>query len=419
MVFIALKSSSYPRDLKLIVRVLAAYLLVSFTVRPLLYLSGEATGQRSAITDVRTSGDYGSFVRIYSVLILGSFTLGLVIHLLCKSQVMQKSELLINSRRSINFCDLSILGSISGILAIVIEQSEFQNPISKSVISVGVVTFCMFIWRRGDYDYSVFRKFFLFSIFFLYLATLYVFTDLTKGPLFGPIIFLLATSNFWQGKANKFTKYAVGCLLIILGVAIFQFLQSRYLGEGYVSEYNSRVDSFPWYLSWLYTIAIRFDIFKATTDAVLAGSGTLGGVNELISMLLSALNWNPDSGRTESSYGQIWNQLVTSKSFFGANESSVSLATGFTADGWIWGGALGVIIFSALHGLIIKYVASMMSAGIFVSTVAFGLITTNNFYETGLVGFFSLLSSSIKTSLFILILSIAVSNNFAKKSKQK
>ena len=155
------------------------------------------------------------------------------------------------------------------------------------------------------------------------------------------------------------------------------------------------------------------------SDAYFAGIGSLGSFGDLFKFLAHALTWNPGLGRSESSFGQIWNQSITAKSLYGAQFSKVSLAVSPIADGWIWFGFWGVLLFSIIYGQVLRFLGKQLDEGGSLAFFAMSVVSTNAFFENSLVSITSLVSGGIKMTLFYILLRFIFENYQSKKHDAK
>ena len=119
--------------------------------------------------------------------------------------------------------------------------------------------------------------------------------------------------------------------------------------------------------------------------------------------LSNKLVWNPNSGRTELSFGQEWNQLVTNQSIPSSRFSNVALAQGMIAEGFIWSGIISLIIECVVFALIFIWLGNLMDGRPINRIFAFGLIANAAIFEMGIVQFSSVLSGAVKIYLFLIV----------------
>ena len=135
-------------------------------------------------------------------------------------------------------------------------------------------------------------------------------------------------------------------------------------------------------------------MFTSVSDAYFAGKGALGGFKEFTEFVTDSLFWNPSSGRTAQTYGQVWNQRVTSISLPDSKLSPVSLAQGPTADGLVWFGMEGVILANLVLAISALILGRLLTSGTLSSVFVMTIVGSNVFFEAGIIQLARLLESS-------------------------
>lgn len=387
------------RGLKFLLLTLSGYWFLSFFLRPILFLYSRNHDIRSSVYDFRIGQSPTNFISVMSPIVIGCFIfcLPLLIWNL-KSKTMEY--------KSVDFKDFSWVihyGIIVGLFSAVVEQSIYRNPFSKSLVNLIPFCLCALLWQRKTLQIPKINQIFIVfssSISILMLATK---SGHFKGILLTPVLVLLSTLSLWGDKEKKFKRLLTVFFTFLLSVPFFSVLQNRKLGSVAVSEFNSYGDAFPWYLSPFLTLCVRFDQFARTADAHFAGSGALGGFTGWIKYILVNLEWNPGTGRTDLSFGNAWNQLVTNRTVPGARFSPVSLAQGMIGEGLIWAGFSSLIIECLLLSLVFIWVGKLLDSGVLSIIFAFGIIGNSTLFEAGVVQAASSFSSILKIIFFLWI----------------
>lgn len=385
---------------RFLIQLMGGYTALQYLVRPVLFLYSRDHGVFSDLYDSRIGNDRSLFVHIYLIALIGTGCLA--ISFFPKSKILMLRNKNSNASRTLttDYARLSVVGSVIGLLAILMELSFLRNVLSKSMLPIGLVTFSIFLWNRHKYTLPRERKLLIYVSGSLAVFALSSFSGDSKGILLFPIVLFISTLNIWKQRSVLGKKILIGLMVLFASIPIFSILQLRKLGSSFSTDLSQAQDTFPWFLSWLYPLAVRFDAFHALTDAFFAGTGYLGNLGVLLKYALVTLQWNPSSGRSDISYGQTWNQLVRQKSLTGSNLSSVSLAQGMPADGWLWAGYVGTVFFSIAIGLFLRLLGKMMDRNRLSVIFSFAIITSNTLFETGIVGIFALISGALKVTLF-------------------
>lgn len=397
--FLYLKSLKFPLPTKFLIQILCGYLALEYLVRPPLLYYANSKNIRLTFSDIRLVNDQTHFLNAYSLCVIGNFAL--VSTVILVGQKFSKDFTLPNMQNDAEIISLVSFGLIIGFLSIFIESSNFQNPISKSLTTLGHITYCLYLWKRPDmaiiFDKSKTLVIHIFGIMSIF--TLYFFTDYSKGPLFVPLIIYVYRSRIWKKKFDPLRFTAISFLLIFSVLSSFNKLQGRYLGEGYRASMADSAGKLPWYIDWMRPIANRFDLFTSVSDAYFAEKGALGGFKEFMEFVTDSLFWNPSSGRTAQTYGQVWNQRVTSISLPDSKLSPVSLAQGPTADGWVWFGMEGIILANLVLAISVLILGRLLTSGTLSSVFVMTIVGSNVFFEAGIIQLARLLNLGVKVFL--------------------
>ena len=383
--FLYLKSLHFPLPTKFLIQILCGYLALEYLIRPPLLYYANSQNIWLTFSDVRLANDQTHFFNSYSLCVIGNFAL--VSTVILVGQKFSKDFTLPNMKQDTEILSLLSFGLIIGFLSIFIESSNFQNPISKSLTTLGHITYCLYLWKRPDMAIILSKsKTLVIHIFgIMSILTLYSFTNYSKGPLFAPLVIFIYRSQIWKKKFDSLSFAALSFLLLFSGLFLFNKLQDRYLGEEYRASMADSVGKLPWYIDWMKPIANRFDLFTSVSDAYFAGNGALGGFKEFMEFVTNSLLWNPSSGRIEQTYGQVWNQRVTSISLPDSKLSPVSLAQGPTADGWVWFGIEGVILVNLVFAISVLILGRLLSSGTLSSVFAMTIVGSNVLFEAGII----------------------------------
>jgi hypothetical protein len=304
---------------------------------------------------------------------------------------------------------------LSGFIALLVEYSDARNPFSKSLFMLLPVSFSTFIWCYQRYTLSKKIK----LTFFIIGTTGTVFTsihlDFSKGVLLTPLLVFIFSRRLWSRKAKVWTKSFILASLVSLVFPLFSFLQTLHLGQIRVSDQSRFADLLPWFFSPFVLISGRFDQFARITDAHLAAESSLGGYSSWLTYFIRGLAWNPSSGRSELSFGQTWNQLVTNQSIPGSRLSSVSLAQGMVGEGYIWGRYDTLVIEALFFSVAFMIIARLLNGHALSVLVAFCIIANCSFFETGTIGVANSISAGLKIYLYMFM----VYQIFAKSTRNK
>jgi hypothetical protein len=382
---------------------LSAFWFFSFFIRPLIFIYTRNNFISNSIFDARLGQDRQSFVRVMSAILLGC-TAFLVPLLIQRRQQLRKNPEPIHFSDQRDYIKLITFCFASGFVSLLIDDSRFRNPFSKSLIPLISMSFLVYIWNRKKLRLTK-GNHFLFMLlgctgtFFLYVAQ-----NNSKGILLTPLLIYIATLPNWRYRQRKIRNLFLGVLISILAIPVFSVLQSYKLGVTGLSEVKSASDSLPWYLSPFVVIADRFDQFARIVDVFFAAPQSLGGFGSWGKYLAKSFEWNPSTGRSDLSFGQQWNQLVTNQSIPGTRLSDVSLAQGMIGEGLIWSGFNSLILECSIFSLIFIWIGKLLDRGPLSNLVAFGLIGNAVIFESGLVSFAATASATVKAFLFVFVL---------------
>jgi hypothetical protein len=342
---------------------------------------------------------------LMNIIGIGSF--GVTILLFSRIAKTRKSQSKYSIDSSVNYevsnnnwYKLNILGSLISLIAIVLEDSEFRNPISKSLQAVGLTTLCLLIWNRNKeikrsrwYKVSIIASL---PVFILLIVT----SNFSKGALFTPLVIFLLASRLWR-ESNNGKKVLISILTLYVFTFIFSYIQDIKLGNELTQNINNVAADLPVLIAPFAFIAYRFDGLRSAVEALLAGNGSFGNFESFIQILKTNVLWQPGSGRTDITYGQLWNLKITAQTIPYAQYSKVSLSQSMAADGWIWAGIIGVIAFSIIYALFVLLLGNLLESSSLKQIFGFAILSIPLTFETGLISLLGSISNGIKVLLFL------------------
>lgn len=390
------------RGLKFLLYTLCGYWFLSFFLRPLLFIYSRDHNINSAVYDSRIGLSQNNFIHVMYPIVLGCFTFCLPL-IFQKLKINSVSESLKKMSDSRDISWILLYGTICGLVAAIVENTPYRNPISKSLVGLIPFCFCAYLWKRKVLDLSKLKQVFLIFTALISILLLATNSGHFKGILLTPLLVFFFTLSIWENRNNRFHKTIVILFTVLVSIPLFTALQSRKLGAMYVVEFNAYSDLLPWFFSPFLTLCVRFDQFPRAADAYFAGSGVIGGFDGWIKHILVNLEWNPSSGRDAPSFGNAWNQLVTNRSIPGARFSPVSLAQGMIGEGLIWAGSLSLVIECLIVSFIFIWVGRLLDRGVLATIFAFGIIGNSTMFEAGSVQISGSISGAVKILIFLWI----------------
>jgi len=380
---------------------MATYWSISYLLRPILFLASEKLSLETVIYDERIAQNENIFYSVMFTINLGCFVfcLPLLINLInTKRYKLEKIEI------SDNENDLRLLtwAVFLGWVSIFFEFSSLRNPITKSLVLLIPISLSAALWEALKPTVQI-RKFALVIILgTLGDLVLAVANNNSKGFVLTPLIVFMSSLKIWR-NGSSLAKFGLSIISILAAIPIFDYLQKNKLGATEILISSRFSDDLPWYLSPFLIICQRFDQFARVVDAKMAVQNSLGGFHDWILYFVSAVEWNPSSGRSDASFGQIWNQLITSQSVPGARLSQVSLAQGMIAEGIIWNGYVSLLMECAFFSLIFLVIGKLLNGNTYGVLSAFCLMSNATVFETGTIGFASILNSASKLLPFVFL----------------
>jgi hypothetical protein len=396
-------ASKSTKGLKLLLYSLSGYWFLSFIIRPSMFIYSRDQNIDSIVYDSRIGQSSSNFISVMSLIVIGCFVfcIPIIIKLLVATTSSKQMSNSNNRDNSKEIIWVILFGLSCGIIAFLIEGSSFRNPISKSLTSLITISLSIFLWKRRELILSKKLSFTIIIIGSLSTLLLSISTNNSKGILLTPVLIYIATLTIWNEKGFTIKKFSVVALIAAVGIPVFSKLQTIKLGIATTTTAKNNYELFPWYLSPFLEIANRFDQFARVTDSYFAESGTFGGLQSWITYILKSLEWNPGSGRSETSFGQVWNQLITAQTIPGARLSSVSLAQGMIAEGYVWIGFWSLILECFMLSAVFICIGRCLEKRALYLIFAFGLIGNGTILEMGVIQAVTTFSGTMKILFFI------------------
>lgn len=388
--------------LKFLLNILSGYWFISFFLRPVIFIYLRDNNIDNKIYDFRIGQSSANFISVMFPIMVGCFffCLPLILHLIRISKKSKRTE---TKHLPGDFNWFIIYGISVGYLSMLLEQTSFQNPFSKSLTVLLYSAFSTFLWSSKDLMFSNSKKITIMIFGISGILVLSINSNNSKGVLLMPVVVYISRLDIWKQQGKSAGKFVVGIALTFIFIPIFSILQLNKFGEANINFLARNSDLLPWFLSPFALLADRFDQFARVADAIFAEPNPLGSYKSWVVYLLNKLVWNPNSGRTEPSFGQEWNQLVTNQSIPSSRFSNVALAQGMIAEGFIWSGIISLIIECVVFALIFIWLGNLMDGRLINRIFAFGLIANAAIFEMGIVQFSSVLSGAVKIYLFLIV----------------
>jgi hypothetical protein len=402
IIILVLIAKKLQGGLKFLLYTLSGFWFLSFFLRPVIFIYSRDNNIDSKIYDFRIGQSSSNFTSVLLPIVVGCFFFcwPLILHAIRTNKKSKQSE---SKNFSEDFNWLIFYGISVGFLSMLLEETSFRNPLSKSLTTLLPIAFSAFLWSSKELMFSYSRKIAITIFGTLGILVLSINSNNSKGVLLMPALIYISRLEIWRQQGKLATKSIIGVFLPLILIPIFSLLQVNKLGEASFNSAARNSELLPWFLSPFVILVDRFDQFSRVADAIFVGPSPLGSFNSWIAYLVNGLVWNPNSGRTELSFGQEWNQLVTSQSIPGSRLSSVALSQGMIAEGLIWSGMTSLIIECLIFALIFIWAGRLMDAQPINRIFAFGLIANSTIFEMGTVQFSSALSSTVKIFLFLIV----------------
>lgn len=389
--------------LQFLLLILGIYWLLSFVIRPIMFIYSRDFGIDSVVYDSRIGQNRSDFVAVMSIIVLGCFVFCLPIIFFSlkrkfSPEYIETTNMPIHRTETIWTI---LFGLCSGIIALVFELSSLKNPVSKSLTPLISISLCIYLWKRRELGLSKELGIAVVLAGGLGVVVLSNLANNSKGILLTPVLFFISSLNIWRIRGLNLKKITLLLFSAVLIMPIFSRLQTIKLGKVAAAAARNNLESFPWYLSPFLEMSNRFDQFARIADAYYAKSLSLGGLDSWIGYILNSLSWNPVSGRSETIFGQSWNILVTAQSIPGSQLSKVSLTQGMIAEGYIWFGLKSLIIECLAMSILYIFIGRCLQKSAISLVFAIGLVNNATIFEAGLVQTAGIFSGVIKVILFI------------------
>lgn len=381
---------------------LSLYWGASYVLRPIIFLYARDNNVNNKIFDIRIGNSTDEFVSILQKIVIGNVIFCFVTLVILKSSKVKNNNVTTTSEPMLDSKLLKI-SLLVGILSVLMEMTGLRNPISKSLESLVAFSLCAFLWNRKRYILTRTNEFLVIGAGFVTILYISADSGHFKGLILTPIVVFIYRLKIWKNRKHLVLKIGAFLFIVLSFIPFFSFLQNQKLGSDTTKILLNNSNEFPWFLSPLLNIAVRFDQFARISDAHFAGPGVLGGWREWMNSIARSLQWNPTSGRDGSTFGQLWNKQVTSLSVPGAQFSPVSLAQGMIGEGWIWKGLISLVVACSVMAFIFNGVGRLLDGNYVRASASFALIGNGTIFESGVVQEFTSVSAAIKNLLFILV----------------
>ena len=400
--------------LRLMLFILSGFWFLSYFIRPIIFIYSRNENLESVLYDERIGQNRELLSEILLSILVSCFVFCFPFLIFKRISVTHdKSRFLAESKS--DFLIVIVVGMVTGFISLLIEYSGVRNPFSKSLFMLLPISFSAFLWCYQKYSFSKKLKLTLFV--FGAIGTVLTSSHLenSKGVILTPLLVFLYSWKIWSRKTRISIRSVLLVSLVTLVFPLFSLLQTRHLGVTRVSDQSRYADLLPWYLSPFVLIGGRFDQFARITDAHLAAENSLGGYHSWFTYFIKALAWNPSTGRSELSFGQTWNQLVTNQSIPGSRLSKVSLAQGMVGEGYIWGRYDTLIVEALFFSAVFIILARLLDGKSLSVILAFCVIANGSFFETGTIG----VANSMNTGLKIFLYMFLTTKILTKSTKAK
>ena len=393
------------RSTVFLVLISASYWFLNYFLHPVLFIISNSLNIATSINEVRIDPNSAQFNELLAQIILGTLVFCTTLYLFLRKSPnsVDKFKSEISPKKEFYIINLGILASMT---SLIIENTDLQNPVTKALAPSASTFYSVFLWKKDSVIKSKAQKYVthVLGIFSLLITSSSL--GNAKGVLLLPAAILMYRMLTLLPQQSRLLKSIIALPLMIFGVAIFNLLQTRKLGQVVILQNTRYGDTLPWNLGFFLPVSQRFDQFPRLVDANIAGVGTLGGYYEWLVYFIRSLIWNPTTGRVERSFGQLWNSEVTNLSIKNAIKSDVSFAPGMIAESYIWGGLYSLIIGCSVMAVVFIMVANLLERGILFAILGMGIIGNGTLFEAGIISFGYKLTESFKIFLFTWIISL-------------
>lgn len=393
------------RSTVFLVLISASYWFLNYFLHPVLFIISNSLNIATSINEVRIDPNSAQFNELLAQIVLGTLVFCTTLYLFLRKSPnsVDKFKSEISPKKEFYIINLGILASMT---SLIIENTDLQNPVTKALAPSASTFYSVFLWKKDSVIKSKAQKYVthVLGIFSLLITSSSL--GNAKGVLLLPAAILMYRMLTLLPQQSRLLKSIIALPLMIFGVAIFNLLQTRKLGQVVILQNTRYGDTLPWNLGFFLPVSQRFDQFPRLVDANIAGVGTLGGYYEWLVYFIRSFIWNPTTGRVERSFGQLWNSEVTNLSIKNAIKSDVSFAPGMIAESYIWGGLYSLIIGCSVMAVVFIMVANLLERGILFAILGMGIIGNGTLFEAGVISFGYKLTESFKIFLFTWIISL-------------
>lgn len=393
------------RSTVFLVLISVSYWFLNYFLHPVLFIISNSLNIATSINEVRIDPNSAQFNELLAQIVLGTLVFCTTLYLFLRKSPnsVDKFKSEISPKKKFYIINLGILASMT---SLIIENTDLQNPVTKALAPSASTFYSVFLWKKDSVIKSKAQKYVthVLGIFSLLITSSSL--GNAKGVLLLPAAILMYRMLTLLPQQSRLLKSIIVLPLMIFGVAIFNLLQTRKLGQVVILQNTRYGDTLPWNLGFFLPVSQRFDQFPRLVDANIAGVGTLGGYYEWLVYFIRSFIWNPTTGRVERSFGQLWNSEVTNLSIKNAIKSDVSFAPGMIAESYIWGGLYSLIIGCSVMAVVFIMVANLLERGILFAILGMGIIGNGTLFEAGVISFGYKLTESFKIFLFTWIISL-------------
>jgi hypothetical protein len=387
-------------SLKFLLLTVAGFWLLNYVIRPVIFIYSERYGINSAVYDSRIGNNSEILANILFLIVTGCgvFTLTQFVRYLFHKN--DKTHQYIDKISTLDSEIMIYRVLFFGLVAMLVEETPLQNPISKSLAICVPISLAVFFWNKTQTRIKPWQTFLFLSLTVTSILLYSKNSGNFKGIILTPILVFLFKMDFWKSDRPRSAKIGLIGLLTLGFIPLFKELQRIKLGNTQVDLFSNYQERLPSLLSPLLNLAVRFDQFARVTDSVSAEPGVLGNWRNGLGFVVHEFQLNPSSSSTSRTFGQIWNQSVTNQSIPGSRFSDVSLGQGMIASGYIWNGWITVVAESLLVSLTFLFLAFLLRGNLIRKIFAFALIGNATFFEAGLIQIASNITSGLKIVIF-------------------
>lgn len=404
LIVILRKISKYNLTLGFIIIGQLTFIFLGLIVRPLiLYLRQPYPEFGDAFSDSRliVDGSYNQSLKSIGLYIFFGVTIFGVSLSIIEKFTRKKFALLEYSNLNLKPTPVFLL-LILALVANFVESGGVSQNRLVTWISVSALP-CAGLAVQSVYDQVSSRamRIALFGIIGLVCFVLSLLTA-SKSPIFF-FLFMYSLSLFRNNRGFSSSRISIkvaifGMIILIPIISFFVFVQNIKDGAE-VTFVNSRIgQKYFGNFYFLYTILKRFDLFRAVSDVWFVGQGAWYSFSGYLEIMAKSMEWN--YGSTAPNFGGQWAINVLQNTPDVSN-NVVSLSQSFIAEGWLLGGAIGIVFTTAIFVLLTVSIGSMVSSHLFLRVVALYVIGSNSIFEGGVVANLESLSTGVRTAILL------------------